>query len=61
MARSVIVRVFIACSIRAHTGYHRAGKLEEFTIFEHLVKKVWSINRSAKRLIIASADLDGFS
>ena len=39
MARSVIVRVFIACSIRAHASYHIVGKLEEFTIFEHLVEK----------------------
>ena len=36
-------------------------KLGEFTLFEHLEKKVWLIDRSAKRLFIVSTNLDGFS
>ena len=35
--------------------------LAKFTLFEHLEKKVWQINRPAKRLLIINTDLDGFS
>ena len=33
----------------------------EFTLFKHLAKKVWQINRSAKSLLIVSTNLDGFT
>ena len=33
----------------------------EFTLFKHLVKKVWRMNRSAKGLLIVATTLDGFS
>ena len=48
--------------------YHIAGNLVgkkvgefESTLFEHWQKKVWWINRSTKRLLIASTNLDGSS
>ena len=33
-------------------------RFTEFTLFEHLVKKVWRINKSTKRLTIVSTNLD---
>ena len=33
----------------------------EFTLFKHLVKKVWRMNRSAKGLLIVATTLGGFS
>ena len=41
--------------------YHIVGKFGESTLFKHLVKKVWRINRSENRLLIVSTDLDDFS
>ena len=38
-----------------------AGKFGELTLFEHLAKKVWRLNRSAIRLLIVSTNLDGFN
>ena len=43
------------------TAYRIAGKFGELTLFEHLAKEVWQINRSANRLLIVSTNLDGFS
>ena len=37
------------------------GKFGELILFEHLVKKVWRINRSANRLLIVCTNVDGFS
>ena len=37
------------------------GKVWRTDSFEHLAKKVWWINRSANRLLIVSANLDGFN
>ena len=39
----------------------RGEEVGELTCFEHLVKKVCQINRSANRLLIISTNLDGFS
>ena len=36
-------------------------KFGELTLFEHLVKKVWRINRSANRLPIVSTKLDSLA
>jgi len=36
-------------------------KFGEFTRFEHLVKKVWWMNRHSQKVIIVSRNLDGFS
>jgi len=36
-------------------------KFGEFTHFEHLVKKVWQMNRFSQEVIIVSRNLDGFS
>ena len=41
------------------TAYRIAGKFGELTLFEHLAKEVWQINRSANRLLIVSTNLDG--
>jgi len=35
-------------------------KFGEFTHFEHLVKKVWQINRFSQKVIIVNRNLDGF-
>ena len=37
------------------------GKFGQFTLFEQLAKKVWQINRSVKRLLIVSTNINGFS
>ena len=37
------------------------GKFGELTLFEHLTKKVWQLNRSPNRLLIVITNLDGFS
>jgi len=36
-------------------------KFGEFTYFEHLVKKVWQMNRFSQKVIIVSRNLNGFS
>jgi len=36
-------------------------KFGEITRFEHLVKKVWQMNRFSQKVIIVSRNLDGFS
>ena len=41
--------------------YCIAGKFGEFILFKYLTEKVWQINRSVKRLLIVSTNLDGFS
>ena len=41
--------------------YRIAGKFGNLTLFEHLAKKVWQINRSTNRLLIVSTNLDSFS
>ena len=43
-------------------NYRIAGKFGrgEFTLFKHLAKKVWRINRSTNRLLVVSTNLDGF-
>ena len=41
--------------------YCIVGKFGELTLFEHLAKKVWQINRSANKLLIVSTKLNGFS
>ena len=43
------------------TSYHIVGKFEKSTFLSIQWKKVWRINKSANRLLIVSADLDGFS
>ena len=45
--------------------YHIAGKFGrekfyEFAVSEHLVEKVWRMNRSANRLSIVTTNSDGF-
>ena len=34
---------------------------DEFILFKYLAEKVWQMNRSAKRLLIVTTTLDGFS
>ena len=46
------------CHIAGKIG---GGKFGEFTLFKHLAKDVWRINRSDKKLLIAGTNLDGFS
>ena len=46
--------------------YRIAGSLTginfgELTLFKHLAKKVWRINRSANRLLIVRTNWDNFS
>ena len=41
--------------------YRVAGKFSDLTVFEHLAKKVWQINRLANRLLIINTNLDSFS
>ena len=36
------------------------GMFAKFTLFKHC-GKVWQLNRSAKRLLVVSTSLDGFS
>ena len=42
-------------------GKFGGKKFDELTLFEHLAKNVWQIYRLAKRSLIASTSLDGFS
>ena len=35
--------------------------LSKFALFEHLAKKVWQINGSAKRLLTVTTNMVGFS
>ena len=41
--------------------YCIVGKFGEFVLFKNLMKKVWQINRSYKRLLITSTNLNGFN
>jgi len=48
----------------ANTVYRESlvvEKFDKFTRFEHLVKKVWRINRFSQKVIIVSRNLDIFS
>ena len=40
--------------------YHKVGKFGELTRFENLAKESWENYRSANKLLIVSANLDGF-
>ena len=44
--------------IRVKGKYHIAGKFHQFTLFKHLVKTVWWINRLTIRLLIVNIILD---
>ena len=43
------------------TDYCIVGKFGKLTLFEHVEKKVWQINRSVNRLIIIVTNLNSFS
>ena len=49
-----------------HTVYHIPGKFGNNNVWQkwmdkHFSEKVWQMNRSAKRLLIVTTNLDGFS
>ena len=47
--------------VTVYDSSHRIFMFGEFTLFKHLVEKVWRMNRSAKWLLIVTTTLDGFS
>ena len=56
----------MSTQVHGHLVYHIAREFgrenfSKFALFEHLAKKVWQINRSAKRLLILSTNLNDFN